>query len=198
MNCLPDCQPAWIARNLRIRYGLNAGDLGRKSSVIEWHLIHAIWRGAEVTKPAVPWAATPYPKYENNDKRTHRKPTIPLPYFHQRQGIPCSQMLSLVSSSVQWPWPPEDGAHGAIRGGTNINNVPLSWPDSFFCLVAEERRGAHSHSHRQRQLDREGRIARVARWLDCLESLSSINYRAPLIGGPQVAVNAAGKLRQKW
>ena len=77
MNCLPDCQPAWIARNLRIRYGLNAGELSRKSSVIEWHLIHAIWRGAQVARLQTngPMGAMDLDlgletKYENNDKRT--------------------------------------------------------------------------------------------------------------------------------
>ena len=60
-------------------------------------------------------------------------------YFHHCRGI--SSSVPNVSSSSQ----DEDGAwrsgraHGAIRRGTNINNVPLSWPDSFFCLVAEER-----------------------------------------------------------
>ena len=47
------------------------------------------------------------------------------------------------------------------RRGTNINNVPLSWPDSFFCLVAEEKRGeenTHTDS-RQRQLENEGQQA---------------------------------------
>ena len=62
-------------------------------------------------------------------------------YFHHCRGISFSSSSRSpnVSSSSQ----DEDGAsgraHGAIRGGTNINNVPLSWPDSFFCLVAEER-----------------------------------------------------------
>ena len=86
-------------------------------------------------------------------------------YFRQcksRNSLGTNAFSSVVPLSVRseaggWS---ERASTWSVRGGSNINNVPLSWPDSFFCLVAEERRGEErrgAHSLAQTETAREGR-----------------------------------------
>ena len=120
------------------------------------------WPGCKQT---VPWAQWTWILDLKQNTKTmineHRNPTTVLPSTSRNSPLTNAFSSVIVSAVAMAPG-------GWSTRGEQFEEEPTSIMFRFPGLTAfsassprrgEERNGAHSHSHRQRQLDREGRIA---------------------------------------